>query len=76
MRCIILPQLQGTSGNAGGSSGGTSSNTGYIVDLDGNIKFPRLGIIHAEGLTKRQLADTIVSKITDLGKPDCDNSIP
>jgi len=61
--------VTGTSGNAGGSSGGTSSNTGYIVDLDGNIKFPRLGIIHAEGLTKRQLADTIVSKITDLENP-------
>jgi polysaccharide export outer membrane protein len=40
-----------------------------MVDMDGNIRFPRLGIIHAEGLTKRQLADTIVSKITDLENP-------
>ena len=40
-----------------------------MVDMDGNIKFPRLGIIHAEGLTKRQLADTILSKITDLENP-------
>ena len=59
--------LSGASGNSGGSSGGSTS--GYMVDLDGNIKFPRLGIIHAEGLTKRQLADTIVSKITDLEGP-------
>jgi polysaccharide export outer membrane protein len=58
----------------GGSSGGTnggggSGSSGYMVDMDGNIKFPRLGVIHAEGLTKRQLADTIVSKITDLENP-------
>ena len=46
-----------------------SRASGYMVDMDGNIKFPRLGIIHAEGLTKRQLADTIVSKITDLEDP-------
>ena len=58
----------GTSGGGGGTSGGGSTH-GYMVDMDGNISFPRLGIIHAEGLTKRQLADTIVSKITDLENP-------
>jgi len=65
------PALTGTSGNSGGTGGSssTSSSTGYMVDMDGNIRFPRLGIIHAEGLTKRQLADTIVSKITDLENP-------
>ena len=63
------PALTGsTSGSSSGSSS-TSTTTGYMVDLDGNIRFPRLGIIHAEGLTKRQLADTIVSKITDLESP-------
>lgn len=56
-------------GSLSGSSGGSSTNTGYMVDIDGNIRFPRLGIIHAEGLTKRQLADTITSKITDLENP-------
>jgi polysaccharide export outer membrane protein len=58
--------VSGASGNSAGGSGGGS---GYMVDLDGNIKFPRIGIVHAEGLTKRQLADTIVSKITDLENP-------
>lgn len=52
---------------AGGST--TNSTGGYLVDLDGNIKFPRLGTLHAEGLTKRQLADSIASKITDLENP-------
>lgn len=62
--------VNGASGNSGGgSSGGGSTGSGYMVDMDGNIRFPRLGIIHAEGLTKRQLADTIVSKITDLENP-------
>jgi polysaccharide export outer membrane protein len=59
--------LNGATGNSGGSG---SSSTGYLVDIDGNIRFPRLGTIHAEGLTKRQLADTIVSKITDLENPN------
>jgi polysaccharide export outer membrane protein len=57
------------SGSSGTSGGGGSGSSGYMVDMDGNIRFPRLGVIHAEGLTKRQLADTIVSKITDLENP-------
>jgi len=61
--------VSGTSANSGGNSTGGSTASGYMVDMDGNIRFPRLGIIHAEGLTKRQLADTIVSKITDLENP-------
>src|SRR6478735_4417705 len=62
------PALTGSSGGSSGTGGSsaTSSNGGYMVDMDGNIKFPRLGTIRAEGLTKRQLGDTIVSKITDL----------
>jgi polysaccharide export outer membrane protein len=42
---------------------------GYLVDLDGNIRFPRIGPVHAEGLTKKQLSDLISSKITDLENP-------
>jgi polysaccharide export outer membrane protein len=51
------------------ATGGTNSSVGYLVDLDGNIKFPRIGTIHAEGLTKRQLGDSIASRITDLENP-------
>ena len=60
------PGINGISGN---SSNG-NSGSGYLVDVDGNIRFPRLGVIHAEGITKRQLADTIASKITDLENPN------
>jgi polysaccharide export outer membrane protein len=51
-----------------GSSNSNNSG-GYLVDPDGNIRFPRLGVIHAEGLTKKQLADSITSKIIDLENP-------
>src|SRR6266513_5016857 len=45
------------------------SMSGYLVDLEGNIRFPRIGVIHAEGLTKKQLTELISSKITDLENP-------
>ena len=59
------PAINGTSG----TSSGAGSERGYLVDVDGNIRFPRLGIIRVEGLTKRQVADTLASKITDLESP-------
>src|SRR5678809_1297413 len=36
------PALSGSSGSSSGSSG-SASTSGYMVDMDGNIKFPRLG---------------------------------
>ncbi|MGM9797215.1 MAG: polysaccharide biosynthesis/export family protein [Parabacteroides sp.] len=44
----------------------TATNTQlqtYLVDTDGNINFPVLGKIHAEGLTKQQLRDLLQEKI-------------
>ncbi|MBZ5855764.1 polysaccharide biosynthesis/export family protein [Flavihumibacter profundi] len=37
--------------------------TGYLVNQEGKITFPVLGEIQASGLTKKQLADSIVSMI-------------
>jgi polysaccharide export outer membrane protein len=53
--------------SSGSSSGGTGTSAldGFLVDLDGNIDYPHIGIIHAEGLTKKQLADTIKSRIPE-----------
>jgi polysaccharide export outer membrane protein len=42
-----------------------SQNSGFLVDVNGNIEYPRLGTIHADGLTKIQLADEIKKKLTD-----------
>jgi polysaccharide export outer membrane protein len=38
---------------------------GFLVDAKGNIEYPRLGSIHAEGLTKQQLAEAIREKLVN-----------
>lgn len=43
---------------AGGQTGG------FLVDAFGNIEYPRLGTIHAEGLTKQELAAEIIKRLT------------
>ena len=48
-----------------GSAEATSTTTGYLVDVNGNIEYPRIGLIKAEGLTKLQLADTIKKRINE-----------
>jgi polysaccharide export outer membrane protein len=47
---------------------GAQTNTsvcGFMVDNNGNIEYPRLGSIHAEGLTKQELADQIRKRLTE-----------
>lgn len=41
------------------SSPNMPQTAGYLVNGDGNIKFPVLGDIHAAGLSQKQLEDTI-----------------
>lgn len=50
--------------NLANSGTGTSSTQGFLVDLDGNIQYPRIGKIKAEGLTKPQLSEEIKKKLT------------
>jgi polysaccharide export outer membrane protein len=60
----------GTSVAAG--SGALSSSGGYLVDVEGNIQLQSIGTVHAEGLTKAQLADSINSKLAKyLTNPYC-----
>ncbi len=47
----------------GQSSSEGSGSSGFLVDVNGNIEYPRLGFLHVEGLTRLQLADTIKTKI-------------
>ncbi len=49
---------QPTLGAAGGAPG-------YLVDNNGNIEHHRLGIIHAEGLTKKELADEVKRRLKE-----------
>jgi polysaccharide biosynthesis/export protein len=46
----------------GGSSLSSGTN-GYFVDANGNIKLHRLGNIHAEGITRRELKNKIETDI-------------
>jgi polysaccharide export outer membrane protein len=46
------------------TTGSSTASTGFLVDANGNIEFPRLGTIKAEGLTKQELANIIINKLT------------
>lgn len=53
------PTIEGT--------GMTTTNTqqmAYLVDSDGNINFPELGIIHVEGLTPKELNEHLTEKLS------------
>lgn len=45
-------------------SGAGTTAAGYLVDAQGNIEHHRLGVIHAEGLTKQELATEIKKRLT------------
>ena len=53
------------------STGGTpsvtssSSGAGYLVDKDGFITMPKIGKLKAEGLTKQELSNIVIRKLTD-----------
>lgn len=50
---------QGPSQGSSQSAGGISSSAGYSIDSDGNISFIKIGVVHALGLTRKQLKDTL-----------------
>lgn len=47
------------------SVGVVTRTSGYLVNPDGYLKFPLLGEIKAEGMVKKQLADTIARRLED-----------
>jgi len=49
--------------NTSAISGTINQSFGYLVDVDGNIQFPILGDLKAEGLTTKALEDTVRSQI-------------
>ena len=46
-------------------SGTTAQVAGYLVDTDGDISFPVIGKIKAEGKTKKELRDEIIFELED-----------
>ena len=51
--------------NSNSGSGSNNNSGGFLVDANGNIEYPQIGIVHAEGLTKQQLADIIKRRINE-----------
>ncbi|MEJ6981993.1 polysaccharide biosynthesis/export family protein [Pedobacter sp. P351] len=51
-----------------GESQGASSGQGYEVGPDGNIEMPVIGSIKAEGLTKLQLKESLINKLSNYIK--------
>lgn len=44
-----------------------NQNTGYLVDVNGDLQFPTLGKIHVKGMTRLQLQETIKNKLVAGG---------
>ncbi|RYY40067.1 MAG: polysaccharide export protein [Chitinophagaceae bacterium] len=57
-------QLYNLTATSQGSS--IQQEPGYLVDVFGNIEMPRLGQVHVEGLTKKELEKTIKAKLKDV----------
>src|SRR5687767_12264209 len=49
--------------NINGAMSGQVQFYGYLVDQKGNIEIPRVGVIHAEGITKDSLANEIKARL-------------
>jgi polysaccharide export outer membrane protein len=48
-----------------GAGSGAATGGGYLVDNNGMIEHPRLGLFHAEGLTKQELANEVKKRLTE-----------
>jgi polysaccharide biosynthesis/export protein len=56
-------QQSTTAGVAGSSSGGGS---GFLVDRNGNIEYPQLGVLHVEGMTREGLSEKIKGRLDSV----------
>jgi polysaccharide export outer membrane protein len=57
-----------SSGDGESQSQGASGGQGYEVGSDGNIEMPVIGSVKAEGLTKQQLKDALIKKLSNYVK--------
>ncbi len=59
--------------NMGATTATGAAISGFLVDHQGNIDYPRIGKIHVEGLTKQQLADLIKNRFASADNPELTN---
>lgn len=63
-----LPVISYQAGSELVSMGGANQRLmGYVVDNEGNIDFPVLGVLHVAGMTRWELADMIKDKLVKEG---------
>ncbi|MFT3676149.1 MAG: polysaccharide biosynthesis/export family protein [Chitinophagaceae bacterium] len=59
----VAYNLPGGTASTGTESG--TSSSGFLVDARGDIYYPMIGKVHAEGLTRQELGETILRKINE-----------
>ena len=67
---LDLAVMNSANGNAAGSgvTPGTAAAIGYLVEADGNIKLPYVGLVKAAGLTRLQLEASLTELFKDYTK--------
>ncbi len=58
-----IDQLYNMPSQSNSAAAQNSPLSGYLVDVRGNIDLPRIGVIHAQGLTKGELEDTVKQRL-------------
>lgn len=53
------------SGGGGGGQGNSRGPIGYLVEVDGSIRFPVLGKLEVEGKTRRELEEMLTYQLED-----------
>ncbi|NCT75328.1 MAG: hypothetical protein GXC78_12395 [Chitinophagaceae bacterium] len=59
----VVYNLPGAAGATSGTD--VSGSGGFLVDARGDIDYPMIGKVHAEGLTRQELGDFILRKINE-----------
>lgn len=66
---VVINSANGVpSGSTGSNLVPGTTSTGYLVEADGKIKLPYLGLIQAAGLTRRQLEAFLTERFKDYTK--------
>jgi polysaccharide export outer membrane protein len=64
---LSLATLAGTNTSGASAASGASTLQGFVVSQSGDIQLYKLGTIHVEGKTKKEIADTIALTYANQG---------
>jgi polysaccharide export outer membrane protein len=65
---VVRESSAASAGDGDSQAQGASAGQGYEVGSDGNIEMPVIGSIKAEGLTKQQLKESLIKKLSNYIK--------